>query len=380
MDLRKIERVVFSIMFLMAVFLPMLQTFFPIFPEIKSTERRTLAKRPEFSLSTIKEFPKKYESYFDDHFGFRNLLVHCYNAALVRSAQLFPLPVSSDQKVIIGKKGWLYYDSKESEGSLPDYLGRAPFSDEKLEQIRLNLESQRDWLKKNGIDFYVLVCPNKQSVYPEFLPDTIIKKKDAVTRLDQVIRYLQRHSDFQLIDVRQSLINGKKIHLTYYKSDTHWNRYGAFLAYQGLMRSMGIEPRPISDFKLSLRSRTLNKDLAKMLLIDPDNGTDIELSLRKSAPLHENKNKLLVFHDSFGHFLAQQLSNDFEKIVALHHGNKISTRYINFGKVIEIKENNDKRAFQLINFKTVVEKQPQTVLLALSERRLNVLVLPLEFA
>ena len=39
-------------------------------------ENRTLAEKPVFNISTMNSFSEKYESYFNDHIPFRNIIIN----------------------------------------------------------------------------------------------------------------------------------------------------------------------------------------------------------------------------------------------------------------------------------------------------------------
>jgi alginate O-acetyltransferase complex protein AlgJ len=114
------------------------------------------------------------------------------------------------------------------------------------------LEARRDWLGQRGIAFIVTVVPEKQTIYPEYMPDTLVR---GDSRLDQLIRYLREHSDLQILDLRPALLAAKAERRIYYRTNTHWNDLGAFVAYQTIVREMGrtlpgIRPMPSSDFEV----------------------------------------------------------------------------------------------------------------------------------
>jgi hypothetical protein len=57
-------------------------------------------------------------------------------------------------------------------------------------------------LAKRGIAFYILVAPDKNTIYPEKLPDY---PRGTVTRIDQLAARV-RSSDLALIDPREQLL------------------------------------------------------------------------------------------------------------------------------------------------------------------------------
>lgn len=58
-----------------------------------------------------------------------------------------------------------------------------------MQAIAEKLMSERDQFINYGMDFYILSIPNKASVYPEYMPDTI-EREDKTSKTDLLIKYL----------------------------------------------------------------------------------------------------------------------------------------------------------------------------------------------
>jgi hypothetical protein len=121
---------------------------------------------------------------------------------------------------------------------IDDFVGADPFTQEELEIWRSNLEHKRDWLAKHGIRYLFVVAPNKQTIYPEYLPD-YLQKERGQSRLQQLMAYLKTHSDVSILDLSATLTEEKKRHRVYYMTDTHWNDNGAYTAYRAIMDRVG---------------------------------------------------------------------------------------------------------------------------------------------
>ncbi len=136
----KFANAAISLLFLTAIFLPVLDGgIFHFSSRFTSTEKRKMAPNPSFAwddLQALKDFPKKYEAYFNDNFGFRNLLVRW--ASLVR---LKYLGISPSPLIIAGKEGWLYYHGDQGRDGAPiaNYRGLRRYSEQDLAAIRQNL-------------------------------------------------------------------------------------------------------------------------------------------------------------------------------------------------------------------------------------------------
>lgn len=57
--------------------------------------------------------------------------------------------------------------------------------------------------------FYILSIPNKASVYPEYMPDTI-ERKETTSKTDLLMKYLQVNKDLNVVDVKPTFVKAKK--------------------------------------------------------------------------------------------------------------------------------------------------------------------------
>lgn len=166
--------------------------------------------------------------------------------------------------MILGKNGWMFY---KADGVIDDYRGINHFSNEELEKIKTNLEERKKWLEGQGIEYYIMVAPNKHTIYSEYLPSNIVKYNQE-SRLDQLIKYLSKNSEIKIVDVRSALLNNKSQYILYKKNDTHWNSMGAFLAYEEMAKifeSDSIITVPVKLNNYSIKEEISGGDLANML-------------------------------------------------------------------------------------------------------------------
>ncbi|MDB5763995.1 MAG: hypothetical protein JWQ21_2990 [Herminiimonas sp.] len=228
-------------LFVFALWLPLLASGYKASSSngFDMAEKRRLAAMPKLdgSISAIKAFPEKFSRYYDDNFGLRDVLIRWHN--LAKGVLLGQSPV---RNAIIGKQGWLFL----ADGNiLADYQGTHPFKEEELERWRVVLEGKKRWLASQGIQYLFLVAPDKPSVYPEFMPDNI-GRIGGGSRLDQLISYLKKYSDIEILDLRPSLREGKGAARVFHKTDTHWNEQGAYIAYREIMNRLSKEGRPFT--------------------------------------------------------------------------------------------------------------------------------------
>jgi len=214
------------------IYAPLIMTDFSTQTVWSSTEKRRLAELPAFNLKpgTLATFPSRFEAYFNDHFGYRNLFIRRYNRIMKKYFAKSPVP-----NVLIGKNNWLFFTESNL---IDDFVGADPFTQGELEAWRSNLEHKRNWLAKHGIRYLFVVAPNKQTIYPEYLPD-YLQKDRGQSRLQQLVAYLKTHSDVSILDLSGVLAEAKKRHRIYHVTDTHWNDRGAYTAYRAIMDRVG---------------------------------------------------------------------------------------------------------------------------------------------
>jgi alginate O-acetyltransferase complex protein AlgJ len=295
-----------------------------------------------------KQFSGQAMVFFRDHFGFRNALIRA--VALGKYHGLGP---EVNGRIIVGKDGWLFYSKDEK--FLAD-RGLDPFSESDLDAWQELLEKRTKWFADRGIVFLVVIPPDKQTIYPEYLPDEFAGSHRP-SRLNQLIdRLKQRHSPVRIVDLRPALLEAKKHAQVYFKTDSHWNDDGIYPAYVALLKAIGealpkykLSPQPLSNFA----ARTIRKtgDLAQQLdlyfeyheetkelirrdlLDDPDAFADYPKIPFTDGP-DPSGPRLLTYNDSFTGPLIQFLAPNFSH--AVYFWNPI-TEIIDPGPVKEAK-------------------------------------------
>lgn len=251
-------------------------------------------------------------------------------------------PAWPEGDVVIGKDGWMYFDQ---EGAIDDYRCRDPFTTGELDTVVRNVTALRDHLQKRGIALYIIIAPEKPSIYPEYLPDTI-KRLGTVCRNDQAIAAIRDRTTVPIVDPRGAIIEGKRDGPVFAKTDSHWNDPGAFTAYRQLLaviqrRFPDIEPLDWSDF--DRRTVTMpGLDLAALLSLQKKMKEETIRLVRRTPNLavkstvtfadpnpntHMNPSawvvpdstqpRLLVLRDSFSNALLPYLAETFSRTAAV---------------------------------------------------------------
>lgn len=238
-----------SIIFVCCLCIPLINMFFRIVPDDPATDFRVLADYPAYGTK-IKNFPQKFQEYFYDNFAFRNKLI-----GLNSDIHYFLLKTSISDRVIIGKQGWLYLTD---QGIMDDFHGKIKINDSDLKNacdFFVNLDKYIERQSKGQTKFIVVVCPNPQTIYPEYLPEHEKYTFGNASRLDQYIDYFKQNNGIKLLDIRPALLKAKENsqEWLYYSNDSHWNNLGAEVAFRELINrinELGI-PVQIPHYTIS---------------------------------------------------------------------------------------------------------------------------------
>ena len=232
--------------FFLAICLPLAGLMLRLDAGFVLDENRVLASRPELNLerSKLAEFPPRFEVYFNDQFGFRKRLIYLLNLTKVAV-----LGVSPSTKVILGANGWLYHGDLDT----PYFRAEKPLSARQLWGWKKRLEERHKWLADRGIPYLIVIAPAKGTVYPENMP-RVYNRIGTESRLDQLMAYLKAHSNLKVLDLRPTILDEKTRHQVFYRTDTHWNNRGSYVAYSRIMQALGrwfpeLEALPSSAFE-----------------------------------------------------------------------------------------------------------------------------------
>lgn len=232
---------------------------------ISEQEKRQLAKFPKFSWtsSSLEGWPKAFNEYLNDHFFHREDLVLLNSLPRVKF-----LHKSTTFLVLVGEAGWYFLTG---DWALHDYLGHSDKTDaettdawEKL----IALRQQR--LQDLGANYLVAVAPNKESVYPEFLPERM-RERAGTTMLEAFSTRMRASAmSDHFLDLGEALVKAKADGLTYFKTDTHWNERGAYFAYRAIMERIRlwypeVEPLPEERFVKRIGEKPAGGDLVLLM-------------------------------------------------------------------------------------------------------------------
>lgn len=279
---------------------------------------------------------RKINNAYQEDFGLKNYLVNKY-FKFKNNIGDSPSP----NTCVIGKNGW-YFLGNYYNNLFDDNFGHKTSIDStELEVIKNNILSTKNFLTSKGIDFKIIVPPNKHRVYPEHLPYSHPQKK---TRLEILNEYLKKEINFEIIYLRDTLVKAKGEKLLYYKTNTHWNDYGAYIGYNYTMKTLNkthnLSVVNYEDYKEIIQPIKENDIIRQINL----SAKEYAIFLQKKKPIetkiifsqyhkqifsNPNKTKKLLMHrDSFANAWMGFFNESFGTTIYLR-GYKLDKELIN---------------------------------------------------
>lgn len=297
----------------------------------QSGENRILAEPPELTRANLKNIPSQTENYIGDHAPFRSLWLNAYAAV---NWYLFD---SIDNTGVItgGEAGWLFYTG---ENTVNEMLGLNPFTEEEMEAILRKLLAVRDRYTEDDRNFALFIAPDKEKIYQDYLPDCY-QNQTGTSKATELVRYIREHSDIEVIHPVEELRAVAEDFPLYYKTDTHWNRIGAYIASQPLIAALGGETQPWERLHLDMQQRepgdlalvghiqgflehdpdpyyTGYHDEAEITILEEDlSGSGLRRTCTEQAP---DSRSLTIVRDSFGDAMNLTLCRYFPEVTCIN--------------------------------------------------------------
>lgn len=288
----------------------------------------TKAAKPKLSDGT--ELTANVDTYFAQNFGFRNRLVYVQN---VLKQNVFR--TSGQSEVIVGEDGWLFYSR-----ALDDFLGTSVADETEVERMGAVVLMMQDYVESRGGEFIFFSAPNKMSVYGEYMPYYYIED-DGRGNYERLYSELVK-AGVNTVQLKNTLSLKKADGVQlYHKLDSHWNNYGAAVAYETVANKLsevyGDEFKGYTRYSTMPYSvkNNFSGDLQSMLLPGSDRkdeqlefdaaenfeytnrfrGVD-DLVITTSNESKAVDKSVTLFRDSFGNALYWFFANDYTSLTA----------------------------------------------------------------
>ncbi len=219
-------------------------------------------------------------------------------------------------QVLLGKNHWLFYKAENDGKPIWDYMGINHFTQEELEETVENLTATRDYFEKElNIPLYFVAIPNKELVYSEEMPDTVVRLND-VSRGEQLNDYIQENTDISFLYLKPALMDAKSQRQIYYTTDTHWNQVGTFVGLQAIFQKIYGESMPPDSASFHADYTDFAGDLAVLAGVENQYDIDTLYTFVGSSadPAQYHDEVLLLLGDSFSAYLSEQAQYYYKKV------------------------------------------------------------------
>ncbi len=226
--------------------------FFPMSNISEATkdfrENRTLADKPNIFeiFHEESEFSKRYDNWYNDHFGSRDSLLKIYHFI---NFNLNSVPRSS-RAAYFKNNGWLF---------LP------PFAHSRgiVKPVVESLVNFNKFCKKSKIKFYYIEVPDKQFIYQEYLYKFGFDKRgwQMVEKVHQEVRDKVRSHNIPYIYPFKELRDASVRDYVYFKWTAHWTDLGAYIGYRELMKEVKKDFPDIPVVSLDDYKKTRSKGI-----------------------------------------------------------------------------------------------------------------------
>ncbi|MET6676835.1 alginate O-acetyltransferase AlgX-related protein [Citrobacter amalonaticus] len=258
-------------------------------------------------------------------------------------------------KVLIGKDGWLFLGDSFVKTLTKKIEGVAPHKHDISKVFAVSAE-WNDFFRNNGVQEYkIIIGPDKDSVYTDKLPGW--DRHNA----DTILEYLLNSENGVYVNTLSPIMHEKSNSSLplYYHTDTHWNAYGAGMAFNGLsdfMKKKYPDTRwpdslnkthfktakgKAGDLAAFLRDKNISEELvylddktfSNMGIKIYDFKTGKLLSEKKMTVIGApptpalvvsdnalNNDRVLWLRDSYGTAMSPYMSRTFKEVLQVHPG------------------------------------------------------------
>ncbi len=236
---------------------------------------------------------------------------------------------------IFGRRDWLFYSGNSSEDY---YRGTNLFSIEEMEAWKNKFEQLNAVCREKGIELVVMAAPNKEQMYPEYMPTYQIAS--AQKRQDIFLDYMKANSSVRYLYPKAELTTTKIFYDVFYKQDTHWNALGGFTGAMAVYRALGLQSMNVFELDVTETKRKggdlssfsgytseyrdwkinykTNIEAEAEYFENHVTSSPTELSRFTAKDATYKDKKLVVIGDSFRHALSGVMSKDFGVSVFAH--------------------------------------------------------------
>ena len=255
-------------------------------------ENRNYITFEDIKNADFTEKSSMIDGFINDNAPFKNELTSL-NAG--RNLKLFGSLQSGE--VLLGREDWLFLKNNHDSNSTDDYQGTNHYTSQQMETLAAKLAQLENILSARGVELKIIVAPNKEQVYSEYMPRDIPKLD--VSKITVLQQYIPQEVEFfylpeYLKDTEETV---------YYRYDTHWNNLGALRMIQ----------YRFDGFENAVYEKTDDKPLMDLANVSGIyNYVQPDSYYRVTTKAQHSGQKLYLLHDSFGDMMLPILADRYD--------------------------------------------------------------------
>lgn len=208
---------------------------------------------------------------------------------------------NTNPDVHVGKDGWLFLGGGNND--FMSYMrGVKKLPSTTIDYWQIILANRKQWFEKAGIKYIHVFAPEKATVYPEFLQEKINPSFGHISALAGSCPDL-------FLNVLPYFNSIKETYQLYDKTDTHWNRVGAFACYQLICSVLHYE---FCNDLFSGEKKSVNVLLDLGAKLSPPQREQVDLLIRSPNTVRAFANLLVRYKEK----------HKIENEVGLHVGSR----------------------------------------------------------
>lgn len=337
--MKRIGKILFLIISAILLVVPTLATNFTP-NQVSEIDNRELNELPTLQKSG---FRKGMEGYLADRIGFRSDMITAYQkfCDVVFHKLVHPSYIYGKDEHIMAPWDLVTYQHLD-------------VSEEYIEGFTDYVQDLQQFCNKRGTEFLFYLCPNKETIYPEYFPDGY-NVKDQPNRSERILTRLEEKK-VDYIYPKELFLSLKDVNLLYnVKYDAgHWNHTGAFFGHQQIIDYLNemfpeMGELELGEFEImeqQVKSLLVSHfEIDEMIpdynLLDTDAVEDEEffenitllapeeyyMYYKNDSALHEGAPKILIFGDSYFHHSPKYYLNHSGELMMLHATNMPNAEY-----------------------------------------------------
>lgn len=312
--MRKYLPTIFLMIFLAVLLVPSLGLFIWGPSESENGEELTMPVLYTEEEGFNRNYLQDLGTVFESRFALRKQFVTAYSMI---TGKIFG--TSSQSGVIVGEEDWLFFND-----TLADYQRTNILSERQMHNAVRHLELVNEYCENNGIGFLFVIAPNKNTLYPQYMPYYLMQGEGMSNRqiLDGMLNDTSvNYVDFGTVD---SFNDPDTVY--YFHRDSHWNNMGAAIASDSILDIIGaghhnyleetiyITEGHMGDLEQMIYPEAVSGENDTVFAVMPEfsyvNEVESNFDFRIET-VADGSGSLLMYRDSFGSGILPYMAEPF---------------------------------------------------------------------